>query len=78
MSARSWRSWGHGTVRRRSSPPTSPDSSLRGEPGCGSIPASLAGRRGPGQRVRSGRHAHELGGHTVGRLTGGDPSLLRR
>src|SRR5690606_38603892 len=26
----------------------------------------------------SAQHAHELGGRTVGRLTGGDPSLLRR
>ncbi|GAA3242903.1 hypothetical protein GCM10020256_67140 [Streptomyces thermocoprophilus] len=35
-------------------------------------------RRGRVRRVRSGQHAHELGGRTVGRLTGGDPSLLRR
>src|SRR5439155_11024107 len=35
-------------------------------------------RRGGSRRVRSGQHAQELGGRTVGRLTGGDPSLLRR
>lgn len=33
--------------------------------------------RGPGT-VRSGHHAHEQGGPAVGRMTGGDPSLLRR
>src|SRR5689334_4305409 len=41
-------------------------------------PVPVGTRRAGPCRVRSATHRYRLGGHTLGQLTGGDPSLLRR